>query len=91
MSLIALVWFLIRKNIVGEIPTQGSDLLPHMINASKAMLVYFGKSFIPFQQSVFPTLLNSSIIPGAITVLAILILVLKVHFKTMRWACVARR
>jgi hypothetical protein len=86
MGIIALVWFLIRKNIVGEIPTQGSDLLAHVMNAIKAMLVYFGKSFIPFQQSVFPTLLNSSIIPGAITVLAILILVLKAHFKNKRIA-----
>lgn len=86
MGIIGVIWFLIRRSIVGELPHQNTDVIEHITNFGKVMLIYFGKSVIPVQQSVFPTIMNTSILPGIITVSILLIVVVFGQFHNKRLA-----
>lgn len=69
---IALAWFLYRKSIVKEVAFIDGELLLKLKNTLYSFLIFTGKTIVPVQHSLYPTIENSSILPGIIT-LAILI------------------
>lgn len=82
--LIAFSWFFLRKSVIDFLPPLGADLLTSVKNFFSAMLLFTGKAVIPVQQSVFPTLQNTSILPGLVASLIILLLCFKPGFKNNR-------
>ncbi len=80
---ITFLWNILRLNIVtSDFPFNG-EFLPKSIKLFEAFLLYLGKAVIPTQLSVFPTLNNSSVYPG-ILILVLLVLIafrLKIQHK----------
>ncbi len=73
-ALLSISWIMLRKSIVTTPALFDKELISGTINSFNAFLVYIGKAIIPLQLSVFPTLNNSSLFPG-IVALVILIVV----------------
>jgi Tfp pilus assembly protein PilF len=66
-----ILWFLLRKHAV-EIPSgMHGDFASNLKNFFTAIIIYTGKVILPIQLSVFPTLKNSALWPGIITLLLI--------------------
>jgi protein O-mannosyl-transferase len=71
--IISLVWLWIRNGVV-TVPSQ-SYTIGYFSNFVLGFLIYMGKTIIPIQQSVLPTLKNSLLWPGILT-LGILAIIL---------------
>lgn len=74
-------WYVLRSIAVKSSLSLGPDLSTSLKNFIMGLLLYMGKSIMPAQQSVFPTLKNSSILYGIIAVAVISFIVLKVGLK----------
>lgn len=74
-------WLALRHICVNSTLSLSNDLLKSIKNFCLAIILYIGKSLFPVQQSVFPTLQNSSIVYGIITLIIYGIVIWKVGFK----------
>lgn len=72
-ALVVFTWMLCRYFIVGHSAGAGIDLSSVVKHFLPALMIYAGKALFPVQQSIYPTLNNSTLIPG-ILVLAVLII-----------------
>ncbi|MBP8033286.1 MAG: tetratricopeptide repeat protein [Bacteroidia bacterium] len=79
--IIILGWYFLRSLAVKSSLTLGADVLMSIKNFAMGILLYLGKSIIPVQQSVFPTLKNSSIIFGIVVLAVMGLTVLKFGVK----------
>lgn len=83
---ISLGWVLLRNNIVGNFPSTELDVAASFKSSLAAFLLFTGKVLLPFQQSVLPIVHNSSLIPGILTLVVLLILVFKPGLKDRKTA-----
>lgn len=74
-------WLALRHICVNSTLSLSHDVLNSIMNFCLAIILYLGKSLFPVQQSVFPTLQNSSIVYGIITLIIYGIVIWKVGFK----------
>ncbi|MCD6018884.1 MAG: hypothetical protein K0S53_2005 [Bacteroidetes bacterium] len=74
-------WYLLRSLAVKSSLSLGADVLISLKNFIMGLLLYIGKSIMPIQQSVFPTLKNSSILYGIIALAIISLAVFKIGLK----------
>lgn len=65
--IIGILWLVMRNEVVNTPMPKGNGLLQTMKQFIMGMLIFTGKTIFPVQQSVFPTLKNSSVIPGIVT------------------------
>ncbi len=81
------LWFFVRSSIVPEIPVSKVSFGTNLLNFIQVILVYLGKSIIPVEQSVFPTLQNSNIWWGLIVLVIIgaLIFLKKLEDKSIAY------
>lgn len=63
---LTVAWFVLRKTMVDIYPSQGAELFFTIKQFVTGMIVFIGKAVLPIQQSVFPTLKYTSVIPGII-------------------------
>lgn len=62
--LVIVIWFILRDNAIKSPHLLKLDSLNGVKNFLFGYILFIGKTIIPVQQSVFPTLKNSSLIPG---------------------------
>ncbi len=74
--LLSIGWFLLRRHFV-TMPAASYDLVATVKNFVAGLLIFTGKVFFPIKQSVFPTLKNSSVIPGILALITMLLLYFK--------------
>ncbi len=74
-------WYVLRNNCVHSSLSIGSNMLQSGQNFFLALGLYLGKSIFPVQQSVFPTLQNSSLLFGIILIVVLAVVVFKVGVK----------
>lgn len=79
--IILLGWYLLRSLAVKSSLSLGADSFLSIKNFIMGNLLYIGKSIIPAQLSIFPTLKNSSIIYGIIVLVIVSIAILKIGLK----------
>lgn len=79
--LIIIAWYFARHAVVQSSLSLGNDSIESLKKFAMGLLLYIGKTTIPFQQSVFPTLKNSSIIYGVIVLAILIVTILKFGFK----------
>ena len=70
---ITLVWFLLRQEALSYNPVvlKVSEMASHLFWGAPAILLYIGKSALPFNLSVIPTMEDATLIYGAIVAVAI--------------------
>jgi len=78
-TIITLTWYFFRKSIVKEVTFIDAELFLKLKNTMYSFLIFTGKTIVPVQHSLYPTIENSSLWPGLLTI-AILIVV-TVYFK----------
>ena len=66
----ALAWMLLRRYVLGAFPVGASYLLRHAGDTLSAFVVYVGKTLLPVQLAVQPNLADSSLVPGAVALVA---------------------
>jgi tetratricopeptide (TPR) repeat protein len=64
-------WFLLRKSVVAIPSEANEDFFSNLKNFLMAIIIYTGKVILPVKLSVFPTVKNSMLWPGIITLLLI--------------------
>ncbi len=69
-------WFFLRNAVLKIEDLAASSIVQMAISHSSAILIYIGKIIFPFKLSVLPTLADSSVLYGLISLFAILALVL---------------
>ena len=74
-------WYILRSLAVKSSLTFGTDFLESIKHFNMGLLLYIGKSLIPIHQSVFPTLKNSTIITGIISLILLVIIFFKLGLK----------
>jgi tetratricopeptide (TPR) repeat protein len=74
-------WYLLRSLAVKSTLTFGPDILDSIKKFVMGVLLFLGKSLIPAQQSIFPTLKNSSIVFGIIALVIIAFAFFKIGLK----------
>lgn len=79
--IIILGWYLLRSLAVKSSLSFGADISISLKNFLMANLLYIGKSIIPAQLSIFPTLKNSSIVFGIFALAIICIAIFKIGLK----------
>mgnify|MGYP000846840283 CR=1 FL=1 len=79
--IIVVGWYLLRCLAVKSTLTFGPDILDSIKKFVMGVLLFFGKSIIPAQQSIFPTLKNSSIVFGIIALVIIAFAFFKIGLK----------
>lgn len=79
--IIIAAWYFVRHLAVQSSLSLGNDSIESLKKFAMGLLLYIGKTIIPIQQSVFPTLKNSSIIYGVIALIILTVSILKFGFK----------
>ncbi|MES2764195.1 MAG: hypothetical protein V4677_18405 [Bacteroidota bacterium] len=74
-------WFILRNMAVKSTLSIGPDVFESIKKFGMGLLIYIGKSIIPIQQSIFPTLKNSGIIAGFISLSILIVIFLKFGVK----------
>lgn len=84
---ILLVWYVIRLKIVGSVSYHSTNFIHDFKDFCFAFLLFIGKALFASQQSIMPTLQHSSIIPGLLALVFIILLAwmlgLKNRFKAL--------
>jgi hypothetical protein len=81
-------WLLLRDSIISYYPPFSQNFGTSLKNFLLSFFLTVGKTIAPVQQSVLPTLTNSSLIPGIITVIALVVLSWKLKFHDPKKAIV---
>lgn len=67
---LALLWFLIKTSVVPDTKIPGNKVFLDVLeDMGPAFLIYLGKLIWPFNASVIPTIKNTSLIPGIISLI----------------------
>ena len=66
--LISVLWFAIRNNIVNYMLPIETNFLSGIKNFILSFILFIGKAVFPFNQSILPTLKNSTILIGIISI-----------------------
>lgn len=80
------VWYFFRSNIVEVKPNYEASLSEQISYSFQSLLVFIGKSFVPAQQSVYPTLKNAWLWPGLITLGVYVLAGFKLKWKNRSFA-----
>jgi protein O-mannosyl-transferase len=72
--LILCSWVILWKSFVSVQAFPGGPVVETLRNTIEAYLLYLGKTLFPFQQSVFPVLKYSSVLPGIFTLILFILL-----------------
>lgn len=78
---IFIMWYFLRTIAVKSTLPNGTNFLISIKNFGMGFLLYIGKTIIPAQLSVFPTLKNSTIIFGIISFVILAFVSIKFKFK----------
>lgn len=81
LVVITIVWYWIRRTIVTKEAIMEASFMDQFLNSCKAMVGYAGKMIVPFQQSVLPSIDNTSLIPGLVTL--VLLAAIYVKYGTL--------
>lgn len=73
---VSMGWFFLRESIVVVQPDIGLSAT-FFKNVVPGFLLFTGKSILPLEQAVLPTLKSSTIVPGIITVIGLVVLIFK--------------
>jgi Flp pilus assembly protein TadD len=76
-----IIWYFIRTHVVDSSLSTGKNISDSITNSALGYLLFIGKSTLPFQQSVFPTLQASSVIPGILITVLFVFLYIKLGVK----------
>jgi protein O-mannosyl-transferase len=79
-------WYLLKSSVVNYYAETGNDGLLILKKFLLGLLINIGKSVLPFQQLVAPTIRNSSAIPGLLVLIGFVILYLKFGVKNKKIA-----
>ncbi|WP_317896766.1 tetratricopeptide repeat protein [Aurantibacillus circumpalustris] len=71
---VSAIWLLIRNSITSESITSQNNFLTDFLNFIQGYLIFIGKIIFPIQQSVLPSIVNTSLVPGIATFLIFMIL-----------------
>jgi tetratricopeptide (TPR) repeat protein len=85
VSLTAL-WFYLRSSIVEVKPNYEASFVDQVMYSFRSLIVFVGKTLVPVQQSVYPTLKNAWLWPGIITIAIFLFVLFKLHWKSKKIA-----
>ncbi len=66
--LISILWFVIRNSVVNYMLPIETNFLSSIENFVLAFILFTGKAILPFKQSILPTLKNSTILFGIISI-----------------------
>lgn len=88
LSWIALtsLWLVIRNSVSSETSSSAVSMTTISQNMLGGFLLFFGKVLLPFQQSVLPTLKNSSLTPGILSLFLFGFLIYKPGLKNKKIA-----
>jgi tetratricopeptide (TPR) repeat protein len=84
--IVGTIWYIMRNEVVNTAMPKGKGLLETGLHFIMGMLIFLGKAIFPVQQSVFPTLKNSSVIPGVITATLLAVAYFKIGVKNKQLA-----
>jgi hypothetical protein len=70
--LISVLWFAIRNSIVNYMLPIETNFLSSIKNFVLAFILFIGKAIFPFKQSILPTLKNSTILIGIISIFSLI-------------------
>lgn len=76
-----ITWYFIRTMVIDSSLSSGGNLGTSITNSALGYLLFIGKSTLPIQQSVFPTLQASSVIPGILITILFIVLYIKLGVK----------
>ena len=79
--IIICLWFIVRSFIINGSPAQSNDFISNVKDAISALFIYIGKTLLPIQLSVFPTLNNSSVFFGILSIIIVGLLCFKLGIK----------
>ena len=84
---IAVVWFFLRSIALssGGVNYTPEHILRSLVGNSPAILLYLGKVFFPINLSVLPTLQDSTLVYGVVTLIVLVVLVLLSKEKRMNY------
>lgn len=83
---IAVGWYFLKTQATAFSLSQGKGFLITLSGCVKGLLIYTGKLLFPFQNSVAPTVKNSSLLPGIIVLAGLILLCLRPGFRNPRMA-----
>ncbi len=66
--LISVLWFAIRNSVVNYILPIETNFLSSIKNFALAFILFIGKAILPIKQSILPTLKNSTILIGIVSI-----------------------
>ncbi len=66
--LISVLWFALRNSVVNYMLPIETNFLSSIKNFALAFILFIGKAILPFKQSILPTLKNSTILIGIISI-----------------------
>jgi protein O-mannosyl-transferase len=79
-------WYFYRKTIVKEVGFFDGDVSLRLQNSVSAFLIYTGKAIFPVVQSLYPTIENSSLLPGIVTLVIVIAASFYFKFSNKRYA-----
>ncbi len=77
LGLITIAWYWVRRTIVAKEAIMEASFTEQFVNSCKALVAYAGKMILPYQQSVLPSIDNTSLIPGLVTLVLLALVFLK--------------
>jgi tetratricopeptide (TPR) repeat protein len=83
--IITIAWYYYRKTIVKDVGFMDGDLALRLKNFVSSFLIYNGKVIYPFQQSLYPTIENSHVLFGLISILIMIAMIRFFKFSSKRY------
>lgn len=84
--ILIIIWFIFRENALKSTQLLKIDSFNSFKNLIFGYVLFIGKIIIPIQQSVFPTLKNSSLIPGVIALFFLIVAYFKIGLVNKKMA-----
>jgi len=84
--IVCVLWFVLRYSIVNYMLPIETNFISSIKNFVFALILFIGKAFLPFQQSVLPTIKNSNIIFGLMSLFAIAFMIYKLGINNSKIA-----
>ncbi len=78
---IATIWYILRLKAVEPHPKEAIGLLTKLKYTLISLNSYNGKVFFPFSQSVYPIIKNQKMLPGIISLIILIVLLVRIYPK----------
>jgi Tfp pilus assembly protein PilF len=85
-TIFTLAWYFYRKTVVKDVGFFDGELGLRLKNFVSSFLIYSGKTIYPVQQSLYPTIENSTIVFGLGTLALLAVLTFYLRFENRRYA-----